>query len=187
MVLKRSSKVAKDIWDMIIRYLIIVLSAFPNLFIFYFIFTPLTIYPIYLILSVFFDVLLIDSILVFNEHSVEIISACVAGSAYYLLFALNLATPKIQLQKRAKALAFSFVSLLVFNILRILILILVLPLGGSLFDVVHKVFWYGMNILVVVAIWFAEVRIFNIKTIPVYSDLKFLYKKSLFKSKRKSK
>lgn len=171
--------------DIVLRYLIILLIALPNLYIFYAIFTPLTIYPLYYLLKIFFDVSLSDSVLLLNGFQIAIINACIAGSAYYLLFALNLSIPSINLKKRAKMLLFSFLSLLILNIIRIFAFILLLFYGASLFDLTHKFFWYFVSTILVVLIWFAEVKLFKIKQIPVYSDLKYLY--SLTKSKKKKK
>ena len=165
-----------------IRYLIIVLIAIPNLFVFYFIFTPATIYPVFGLFKIFFkEVLLVGSTFqIFNEFFIEIIPACIAGSAYYLLFVLNLSTPKIKIKKRIKMVLFSFAFLLSLNILRILILSLIfvyLPATSNLFDISHKLFWYFGTTIFVVLIWFIEVKTFKIKEIPVYSDIKYLYKK----------
>jgi exosortase/archaeosortase family protein len=173
--------------DLIIRYLIIVLVAIPNLYLFYAIFTPLTLYPIYFILNLFFDVTLEGISLILNGFQIHIIEACVAGAAYYLLFALNMSVPGIKIKKRATMIGFSFLSLLILNILRILILMLVLFYGASFFDITHKFFWYFLSTLLVVLIWFAEVKLFKIKQIPVYTDMMYLYKKSNLKKHKKSK
>jgi len=169
------------------RYLLIVLVAIPNLYLFYFLFTPLTIYPLYFILNVFFDITLSGSSLIINSYQIHIIDACVAGAAYYLLFALNMAIPGIKFKQRAKMIAFSFLSLLVLNLIRILSLILILFYGASLFDITHKFFWYFLSTLLVVLIWFAEVKIFKLKEIPFYTDILNLYNKSILKKKDKSK
>src|SRR3989338_1401040 len=148
-----------------IRYLIIVLIAIPNLFIFYFIFTPATVYPVFGLFKIFFkEVLLVgDTFQISNEFFIEIIPACIAGSAYYLLFILNLSIPKIKIKKRVKM---------------ILSLIFVyLPENQNLFNITHKLFWYLGTTIFVVLIWFIEVKAFKIKEIPVYSDIKYLYKK----------
>ncbi|MBD3247041.1 pacearchaeosortase [Candidatus Pacearchaeota archaeon] len=185
-------KETKRIFLLFARYLFMILIALPNLYLFYLIFTPATVYFIYYILNSFLEVTLFKSIFIFNGFSVEIIPACVAGAAYYFLLALNLAVPKIRPKKRLYMVGFAFASLFIFNVLRILVLMLVLSLSYSagslaLFDLIHQGFWYAMNVLVVVAIWFAEVKIFNVKEIPVYNDIKFLYKKSLFSKSKKSK
>ena len=177
----------KKYLSLIIRYLLILLIALPNLYIFYAIFTPLTIYPLYFILKIFFDVSLSEATLLLNGFEIKIIPACIAGSAYYLLFALNLSIPDINLKQRAKMLAFSFISLLILNIIRIFALILVLFYGASFFDITHKLFWYFLSTILVVLIWFAEVKLFNIKQIPVYSDITYLYSETNSKKYKKPK
>jgi len=167
--------------DIILRYLIIALIALPNLYLFYLIFTPLTIYPLYFILNIFFDVALTGNSLLLNGFSINIINACVAGAAYYLLFAINMSIPGIKIRKRAYMIGFSFLSLLILNIIRILTLILVLFYGASFFDITHKFFWYILSTLFVVLIWFAEIKFFKIKQIPVYTDFNYLYKKARIK------
>ena len=166
-----------------LRYLILILAAIPNLAIFYFIFTPLTVYPVYFLLGLFFDVSLLSNvinkiILINGFFPIELIEACIAGSAYYLLLILNLSTPGLKLKTRIYAIVFSFVFFLIINILRIFVLSLVAVSGSSFFGITHKVFWYLISTLFVVGIWFAEVKLFKIKEIPIYSDLKNLYNKS---------
>ncbi len=167
--------------NIFLRYLIIILIALPNLFIFYFIFTPLTIYPLFALFKLFFsNVLLINnSFYILDKFFIEIIPACIAGSAYYLLFVLNLSVPNISIKKRLKMLLFSFTFLWFLNILRIFILSLTFVSESSFFDLTHKLFWYAGATIFVVLIWFIEVKTFKIKDIPIYSDVKFLYKKSL--------
>ena len=75
----------------------------------------------------------------------------------------------------------SFACLLIINILRIFLLGLVYISGFSWFDIAHKLFWYAGSTIFVIGIWFAEVKLFKIKEIPFYSDIKFLYKKSNLK------
>lgn len=179
---KKSSGKTGSIKDIITRYLILIIAAIPGLAIFYIIFTPLTTYPVYFILDVLYEAVLISGeapvILLNNTLSIELISACIAGSAYYLLFILNLSTPGIKLKKRTKAILFSFGVFLAVNIIRIIILSALAVSGSSYFDVTHNLFWYGLSTIIVVGIWFWEVKKFRIKKIPFYSDLKFLYKAS---------
>jgi len=171
-------KSMRDISDIIPRYLILVLAAIPNLWFFYLIFTPLTAYPVYWLLNIFYDASLLnnDVILINQAISIELIEACIAGSAYYLLLILNLSTPRIKLNRRIKIVAFSFLIFLVVNILRIFVLSSMAVSGSDFFGITHRIFWYALSIIFVVAIWFAEVRIFRIRAIPFYSDIKFLYK-----------
>ncbi len=179
---KRNKNYFKGFLNIILRYLILILIALPGLVIFYFIFTPLTVYPVHFLLGLFFDAALLSKIhILVNNIPIEIIPACIAGSAYYLLLVLNLSTPKIKLKKRIYAILFSFAVFLILNILRIFILSLFAISGSPYFDVTHTVFWYGFSTIIVVGIWFVEVKIFKIKEIPFYSDIKFLFKKSLLK------
>lgn len=172
--------------DIFLRYILIILVALPNLYLFYLIFTPLTLYPLYFIFNLFIETSLENNILFINGFSIEIIKACVAGSAYYLLFVLNMSIPNIKLKKRAQMILYSFLLLLFFNILRIVILSFILFSGSSYFEVTHRFFWYFMSTVLVILIWFTEVKIFKIKDIPIYSDLSFLFKKSLLKKQKNS-
>ena len=170
----------KNALKIFIRYLIIVLIAIPNLFIFYFIFTPVTIYPLLGLFKIFFkEVLLIErTFQISDRFFIEIINACIAGSAYYLLFILNFSIPNIKIKKRIKMLLFSFAFLLILNILRIFILSLIFVYSSeNFFDITHKLFWYFGTTIFVVLIWFIEVKTFKIREIPIYSDIKLLIKK----------
>ena len=169
--------------DIVIRYLIILIVALPNLYIFYAVFTPLTVYPLYFIFNLFIEAYLSNNTILINGFAIEIIGACVAGSAYYLLFILNMSIPNIKLKKRAQMIIFSFASLLILNILRILILTLFLFTESNYFDITHRFFWYFVSTILVVLIWFTTVKIFRVKDMPIYSDFKFLYKKSILKKK----
>ena len=178
--MKRRSKRFLDIF---VRYFLLVIIALPGLWIFYFVFTPLTVYPIYFLLNLFFDVSLLagNILLIDREIPIEFIKACIAGSAYYLLTILNLATPGIKLKKRINMLLLAFAIFLVLNLLRIFLLSFLAISGSSYFDATHRLFWYSLSTIFVVAIWFAEVKLFKIKEIPFYSDIKFLYKTSRLK------
>lgn len=184
--MKKDVKYALDI---ISRYFILVVLGILGLNIFHFIFLPLTIYPVFLLLKSFFNTSIISNIIFVNNIPIEIIGACVAGSAYFLLLILNLSTPKINLKKRMLILLFSFSSLLLLNILRIFLLSILLVSGNSFFDITHKIFWYVGSTVFVVGIWFLSVKFFKIKEIPFYSDIISLYdsRKNSHKSKRSRK
>ena len=175
-------KIHKQFKNILIRYFILILVAIPNLWIFYFVFTPITVYPVYFLVSLFFEsVLTKTTVTISNYFPIEIIRACVAGAAYYLLLILNLSTPKIKLKKRIKMILLAFGCLLILNILRIFFLSITYVNGYSWFDITHKLFWYLGSSVLIVGIWFAEVKLFKIKQIPFYSDLKFLYRNSNLK------
>lgn len=165
--------------EIFLRYLIIVLIAIPNLFIFYFIFTPATIYPLLGLFKFFFnEVLLIErTFQISGNFFIEIINACIAGSAYYLLFILNFSIPNIKIKKRIKMLLFSFGFFLALNIIRIFIFsLLFIYSSQNFFNITHKLFWYFGATIFVVLIWFIEVKAFKIKEIPIYSDISSLIK-----------
>ena len=168
------------IYNLLIRYFILVLAAIPNLWIFYTIFTPLTSYPVYGLLNILYDATLLNNniILINNAIPIELIEACIAGSAYYLLLILNLSTPNIEIKKRMKILLIAFISFLMVNITRIFILSIIATSGSSFFDITHKIFWYTLSTIFVVAVWFIEVKLFKIKDIPFFSDIKFMYKQT---------
>ena len=164
-----------NIKEILVRYLILVAVAIPNLYIFYLVFTPLTIYPVYFLLNLFFKVSLINTTLLINNLSIKLISACIAGSAYYFLLILNLSTPKIKTNKRIKMIFWAFFFLLIVNILRIFFLSILAINDFSFFDITHKIFWYFLSIIFVIGIWFTQVKLFKIRKIPFYSDIKQIY------------
>jgi len=181
-------KGANNLLGIALRYFILILAGFPSLWIFYFIFAPLTIYPVYFLLNLFFDSALIGgNSIIISGLPIEIIDACIAGSAYYLLLILNLATPEIKIKKRIYMISASFLVFLIVNILRIFFLSILYINKFALFDIVHHFFWYFMSIFFVVLIWFVEVKFFKIKKIPFYSDLVYVYHLSILKVKKKSK
>jgi len=175
--------------NILIRYLILILIALPGFGLFYLVFTWATIYPVYFLLDFFFEVFLIGTTITIAENfPIEIIGACVGGGAYFLLLFLNLSLPEIKILKRIKMITFAFASFLIINILRIFLLSLMYYSSSPFLEIFHKFFWYIGSVLFVVAIWFVEVKIFKLKEIPVYSDLKFLYSSSsLRKQFNKSK
>ena len=158
--------------NLFLRYLFLLLIALPNLNLFYSLFTPLTIYPVYFILNLFSNPMLIQNTIIFKDLAIEIIKPCIAGSAYYLLLILNLAIPQTSPKNTLKSLAFAFSSLLILNIFRILALILISIKIPSLFNIAHQIFWYFLSIVFVIIIWFAETKLFKINAIPFYTDLK---------------
>jgi len=170
--------------NIFVRYIILILIAIPNIYLFYFIFTSLTIYPVFYFINFFTKATLNGTIISFGADNIEIVGACVAGSAYYLLTILNLSTPNIKIKKRILMLFISYLTFLILNIARIVFLSYLIFIDSAYFDATHKILWYSLSTLLVVIIWFSEVKFFKINSIPVYEDVKFLYRKSLFKKKR---
>ena len=161
---------------LIVRYVILVALGF-GVQLFYLAFSPLTVYPVFGIISLAYDnvALLSGNLLFFgNSFYAQIIPACVAGAAYFLLLILNLTTP-MRAGKRIKSLVFLFVTFLVLNIIRIAVFAALLSSGYQYFDLTHKmVLYFGSTILVVI-IWFVNVLIFKIRGIPIYTDFKNLF------------
>lgn len=177
----------KKINDLLIRYALLILIAIPNITLFYFIFYPLTIYPSFLLLAFFSKgALLIENVIILDGIAIELIPACLALSAYFLLTILNLAT-KMEIKKRIKSIIFSFAALLILNILRIFSLSLIYLKDPSIFDFTHLTTWYLLSVVFVVGIWFLTIKIFKIKGIPFFDDLKYLYTKSSLSKKHKPK
>jgi hypothetical protein len=190
-------------FNIFLRYLFLIIIALPNLFLFYLVFTPLTFYLSFQIIdsvygaNIFNNQIIssscefanstnlgfiskmacINTTIFFKGHFAKITSACIAGSAYYLLLILNLTTPMKQ-KTRAKSILFIFSSFLIINILRIVFFsILFVEKGILLFDKAHLFTWYFGSTLMLAGIWFANIKLFKIKEIPVYSDIMFLIKK----------
>ncbi|MBI4116623.1 pacearchaeosortase [Candidatus Pacearchaeota archaeon] len=168
--------------EIILRYLVLILVAFPNFWVFYLVFTPLTVYLSYFIFQIFFDANILRNIIILNNSvPIELIKSCIAGSAYYLLFVLNMSVPNIKIKRRLLMILFSFSALLIVNVARIVFLGAVFLNGFSIFVLAHKFMWYFVSTAFIVIIWFSEVKIFGIKEIPFYSDIKFFHKHSIFK------
>ena len=154
-----------------LRYLSLILLG-PIIFssnLFYSLFLKLTIYPISWLLSLYSTSLVAFDIIVIQGSRIEIIAACVAVSAYFLLIAINLLTPMKPL-KRLGSLVLSCLLLLLFNILRIFLLTLLYLHNYDHLNLVHKTLWYTLNLLIVVLIWFFMVWAFKIKNVPIFSD-----------------
>ena len=160
-----------------LRYLILLALMF-FLPLIYKIFTPPTIYlSAGLLKLAFYQVGINQNIIILNSQTfIQIIPACVAGSAYLLLLILNLAVP-MKAKKRIYSIILSFLFLLTLNVLRIFLFSALFERKFLLFDFVHKLFWYVLSTIFVIGIWFLIVKMFSIKEIPIYSDMKTLVKR----------
>jgi exosortase/archaeosortase family protein len=165
------------------RYIIILILGLGNLYIFYKLLTPLTMKSLAFLLSFFQGVIIKDTFIHFSYYTVSIVPACVAGAAFYLMFILIFSVPKMKVSKRISILIVSFVFLFILNVLRIFFLILVI--GKPFFNTLHWILWNLVSTIFVVGIWIFIVKIYKIKSIPVYSD--FIYILQLFKNSNKTK
>jgi len=166
----------KYLFDLALRYLIIILISLNGLSLIYLIFKPLTINLVYYILKLFDNsVILSDNLILLDGFYAEIISACIAGSAYYLLLVLNLTT-LMKIKKRLLSLSLSITIFYLINVFRIIFFIFLFENSAALFNLTHKIAWYAGSTIFLVLIWFLTVYIFKINQMPVYSDVKYLIK-----------
>ena len=173
---KYSINLKEKIFLLPLRYFLLLIIMIFGLPIIYYVLTPLTIYSAGYIIKIFYSTQIIDNLIIIDSKIfISIIAPCVAGSAYLLLLILNLTVP-LKLKKRIYSIILSFLILFLLNVLRIVLLSILLKNNSNLFDFSHKLFWYSLSTLFVVFIWFLNVKIFSIKEIPVYSDIKSLLK-----------
>ncbi len=160
----------KEVLGLVSRYLILLLIAIFNITIFYDIFTPITVHAVFLALKNLYSAQLLEgNIIFFKGYYANILPACVAGAAYYLLLILNLTTP-MHITKRIKSILFLMLSFWIINTLRIIIFAMIVFVGYQYFDIAHMLAWYIGSTVIVVAVWFANVWIFKIQAIPIYTD-----------------
>ena len=168
-----------------IRYLVL-LGLMFSVGLIYWVFGWISVESVVFILGLFFENIGVSEnvITIGFDKFVEIIPACIAGSAYLLLLILNLSV-EMDFVRRMKSILFSFLVLFVLNVGRIVILTWMYIGDNGLFDFSHKLFWYGLSSVFVVGIWFLNVWLFKIKEIPVYSDVKFLVGRIRSKKRRR--
>ena len=165
---------SKKTWSLLLRYSILLVLAI-SLPLFYKILTPLTVYSTAGLLKPFYQVLVSGDIIFVSNNLIQIIPACVAGSAYLLLLIFNLSV-SMKAKQRIYSILFSVSILFILNILRIFFLTILFVNNFKFFDFTHKFFWYVLSTIFVVGIWFLTVYLFKIKQIPAYSDIKYLIK-----------
>jgi len=176
------NKQSKGVFKLFARYISVLILGLGNLYLFYKILTPLTVHVTNFVIMIFTETNLINTIIYLTEigFAIEIVPACVAGSAFYLILLLIMSTADIKPEIRIKAILTSFALLFALNVLRILLLV---PMAtASYFETVHWVSWHFISIVFVVGVWVLIVNTYKIKSIPVYTDLKYL--KSLIKTKK---
>jgi len=175
------NKQNKKVLNLITRYLSILILGLGNLYILQKILTPPTIHTTNWILGIFTETILTKNTIRTNSLTLQIIPACVAISAFYLLIFLILSTADIKTKTRFYAACSAIAILFILNITRILILI---PMASSpYFNTVHWLFWHLISTVFVVATWFTIIKLYKIESIPIYTDIKYL--KGLIKYKKK--
>ena len=186
--------------SVLLRYFILLILGIGNLFIFYTILTPLTVYPILTVIDNIYGADLLrgdvtkacdllaninapnfitnaacmNTTIFFKGYFASIIPACIAGSAYYLLLILNLTTP-MEKRKRFYNLIFIIFSFLILNIIRIITFAIIFANKGfEIFNLAHAATWYFGSTVLVILIWFLGVMLFKIKSVPIYTDVKII-------------
>jgi len=133
----------------------------------------ITLYLSFFLLNLFGPVFLIDNFIFFNNTIVEFIPECSAYLAYYLLFFLIIITKGINFKKRIKMFLLGSLIILIINLIRIIILVLILDKYGY----IHILTWSIIGSILVALIWIFLIKLYNISSIPFYSDFKYLIKK----------
>jgi len=162
---------------LVIRVGLLVLIAllFPYI---YYLLNPLTLYASYYILKLFSEAILVNSSIIVSGISLNFIDACSAGAAFLLLALLILLTKALSFKRMLKMFVMGSVLIFVMNIIRIEFLIWILTnYGLNLFDKIHMFFWRIVSTVFVALIWIFMDKYFKLKTIPIYSDVKYLIQK----------
>ncbi len=178
-------KESKNLAFIFTKYLILSLIALFLLDYFYKALLPLTIYPVVLLLNTAYHSTAQGmTILIDNLPKIELVEACIASSAYFLLILLNLSIT-MKARTRALSIIFSIVLFLAVNILRIFIFSLLYLNNFKYFDITHLFFWYIVSGVLIFLVWLVTIKTFKIRGIPFYTDLKLVYSQIKRKTKKK--
>jgi len=180
---KSDALINHEIKNIFLRYIFLIILSIGNLAIFYKILTPLTVHTLNFFLTLTQKTQVVGNRILMEGLAIDIIPACVAGSAFYLLTILVMSIPRMKADKRMKMISIAFVSLFAANIARLVFLVNITDLAS--FDFIHWLFYNFISVLFVVGIWTLLVKIYQIKEIPIYSDLRFLHQLRSGSPKRK--
>lgn len=143
--------------------------------VFYFFFSPPTLYVSYGILRLFLEATLEGTIILAGGKTLVFVPACTAAAAYLLLALLILVTRGISFKMGAKL--FVLGSLLIFaaNIFRIEILFYLLyAVGKNYFETLHLLIWKVLSSIYIAAVWIFLTWRYRIQGIPLVSDFQFV-------------
>lgn len=145
--------------------------------IFYKVLIPLTLYPSFYILNLFYKASLQGQTILVNSHALIFIPACAALSAYILLAILILLTKDIKLKTGIKMFFLGSLIIFIANVIRIETLIFILVNGGrNYFETLHLFIWKVLSSIFVAIVWIFLIKFYKIKSIPLVSDIKYLRK-----------
>jgi exosortase/archaeosortase family protein len=183
--MKEKKRKSNYLVDLIIRLLALIFVSL-NFGVFYFVFTPITVYLSYFLTKIFYDSVLIGNTIGIGSVGFNFIEACIAGAAYYLLFILIMGIKEIKWLDRLKVFVVGALLILGMNLIRVLVLIMLnVELGKNYFDAVHLVFWNFLSGVFIALVWIFLVKKYKLGEIPYFEDIKYLYNNSFLK-KRKS-
>ena len=151
---------------------------------------PITIYLSYVLLSIIQQNVILNSpYIIINGVTTKFVTACAAVSAYYLLMLLVLLTKDIRPLTRLKMFFLGSLIILIVNTIRVVILLLILSYRNqNLFETVHIAFWMLIGSIIVALTWIYLVKRYKVRSIPVYSDLKYLFQQTkIYKSLKLNK
>lgn len=158
--------------SLLIRYILV----FLPLGFLYYLLTPITIYLVRFCLY-FWNPIVIGNLMVINGIPFTFIDACIAVYAYWLILFLALSVKDLEIIKRLKIIFFGFILILLMNVFRIVLLIFItVDYGFAAFNLIHLFFWKFVSWIYVALLWIIMTKYYNVKSIPVYSDYKYLIK-----------
>ncbi|MBM3199863.1 pacearchaeosortase [Candidatus Woesearchaeota archaeon] len=109
-----------------------------------------------------------------GEATINIVKYCVTASAYYLMTLLCIITMGVAIWKRALMFIIGMASIFAMNLIRIAILVHTLVTNAGAYDAIHSALNFALSVGYVLFIWAALSFMFHVKTVPFYSDIKFL-------------
>lgn len=162
------------LWWLGIRWLsaLVLTIVYP---VFYFIFSPLTLYLSYGVLSLYLPATLQGTTILVGDTILVFVPACTAASAYALLSVLLFLTRGISWKLGVKLFLLGSLLILGANLLRIQVLFyLLFFVGKNYFATLHLVIWKVLSSVYVAGVWIFLTWLYRITTIPVVSDFQYL-------------
>ena len=128
------------------------------------------------ILSFFIEINLINNLLILSNNYTYIINQYCISPNSYLLICLVFLTIPLKLKSLFKIILKSILIFSIFNLIRIIFLMLVhLKLGQEIFNKYHNFFFQSLTAIAITIIVIYYLKTTNIKNkIPLYTDIKYL-------------
>ena len=165
------------------RYLIILIFALGNFYLLEKLLFTHTIKVLSAVLSLF-GIASQGDYIYFGGKTTQVAGSCLILSAFFLLLLLTFSTASIKPVKRIIIISLTFTALFLLNIARMVLLVFII--NKPYFNLVHFLLQNILSIPAVMGIWLCTVKAFNIKTIPIYSDIKYLQSLTKHSSHRRA-